>query len=194
MALLKHQLDPRMVHRLLTDTATFGTVLQVICLIQYGEDIFAADPLDLYARLQDDFGAEMPEDNENKLNAIMMATSTDLFYEDAEAFRGICNSLSEGDPGFLDLDPLTLPEVFWGMFEVELHREPKEVSPAIHRLIQQAMVHEGHDPEEDPMTVIDGYLQERHCSLQRQLYDLGVSDTALPPIQSPGAVKHDLPA
>jgi hypothetical protein len=104
--------------QMLTDPETCGSVLLVIALTKYKEKAFEVDPMTLILDLEDDFSIKLPEDNENKLKAILLATETSIFQQDVEAFRSICITLWNGDPQLDFVEPLTLAEAIWGMFEV----------------------------------------------------------------------------
>ena len=54
-------------------SGTYATVVHLICLVCYGQEIYTLDPLEIYARLSEDFSAQMPEQLENKLQAIREA-------------------------------------------------------------------------------------------------------------------------
>ena len=178
-------LDPKAVHRALSDDATFATVLHAVALISYGPEIYEWEPLALYLELEKDYGVTLTEDNESKLQAIMLATQTDLFYEDPEGFRGICNTLASGDPGLDGLDELTLAEALWGMYEVELQRDPAPMQPGVEKMLQSTILAEAKDLETDPLEDPAGYLidyvEERRQQLQKQLTELGIPAMELPP-------------
>lgn len=128
----KPKLQLEAVYKALEDPDTFATVLLTICLIQYGEDTFKVDPLVLFAWLEEDFGLELNEDNQNKLNAIITALTTDYFYNDLQTFKAICKTLTSGDPGIvetdLDADEVTVPEILWGIYEVSLCNDDEVVN------------------------------------------------------------------
>ena len=191
------QLDPKAVYRALADDGTFATCLHIICLTQYGEEIYTWDILELLTRLEEDFNVRVTDDNENKLNAICMATSTDIFYEDPEAFRGICETLANGDPGIGMLENLTLPEAVFGLYVVELNHGPNPLSPGVQAVLDRVVNGEADDSESsgdtEGMGYLFGYLEDRRQSLKRQLEDLGVATQGLPPI-SPEALSGTRPA
>jgi hypothetical protein len=181
-------LKPKEVYLALTDPNTFATVLHTILLSAYGEEIYQTDPVELYMRLEDDFGAKPVEEVENRIQAILMATSTELFYEDPHAFNAICESLCNGDPGIDLLEPLTLPEVLWSVYEVELNHGPGEMGVSVQRLVQEAMDSEADDPEsgsEDTLAYLHSYLEQQRSELHHQLVAIGAKPDALPPIQAP---------
>lgn len=185
------KLDPKTVARMLTDDGTMATCLQIIALSAYGEEVYQVDPIELVMRLEEDFEAKLTEDNENKLKAILLATSTDIFYEDAEAFQAIGNTLLNGDPGINAMDPLTIPEMLWAVYEVELNHGPQEVTSSVQRVMDQVMSGEMTDAdgdpvmEQDPYAYVWAFMTELHNRLKDQLSSLGVPSEALPPIQTP---------
>ena len=199
----KPALDQKAVYRAITDDATCATVLHIIALSQYGEDIYTIDILELLARLEEDFGGRVTEDNESKLNAIILAVSTDMFYQDTEAFRAICNTMLSGDPGLGEFDELTLPEILWGIWEVGVNREPGDFSPAIKKIIDHASSTEYASPEDttlpDDPDAGYGYAQNimdtQKTHLEHQLFQIGVDPQDLPPMASlsveeaPGAIE-----
>ena len=190
------RLDEKAVYRALSDDGTFATCLHIICLANYGADIYAWDTLELLRRLEEDFNVRVTDDNENKLNAILMATSTDIFYEDPEAFRGICETLTNGDPGVGMLDTLTLPEAVFGLYEVEVNHGPNVLSPRVQAVLDQAMRTEATDSESAGADAGDyalAYLEDRRQDLIRQLQELGIPTAGLPPIQADPQASQTVP-
>jgi hypothetical protein len=188
--LSKEHLDPKAVSRLLADDGTLATPLQVIALTVYGPEIYEVDPMEIVLRLEEDFHVKLTETIENKLKSILLATSTDIFYEDPQAFTSICNTLINGDPGLDNFDPLTIPEVLWGIYEVELNHGPHEVHPGVQSLIGSVLEEEmtdseGGPVESDPYQYAWDFMNELHSRLRRQLGDLGVPEGLLPPIKTP---------
>lgn len=180
------------VFRLLTDDGTFATVLQTVALAMYGPDIYEVDAMEVILRLEEDFNATVTQENENKLKAILLATATNAFYEDPEAFRGTCETLSNGDPGIEVMDSLTVPEVMWGMYEVELNHGPGDLSPSVEAIVERVTGMEAEDLDEtlgdDAYAYVWSYLQEQHRMLSNQLQALGVSPQNIPPVTDPTAI------
>lgn len=149
----KHSLDEKAVYNILTDDAAYGTVLLAICYVAYPDDLFDVDSLELYLRLEEDFGAAPTDDNKNKLQALMTAVSTNFFYENLDAFKSICNSLIEGDPGIgeLGMEDPTVLEILWAVYEVGLVMDDDEddaFSPSIERYIERAIYSEAEDNDD----------------------------------------------
>lgn len=185
---------------LLANPDTMGTVIFALVLKFYGEDIFEEDVLEIYARLHDDFGVWLTEEGENRLNAMMLAVSTDAFFEEPEAFKAVVSSLSEGDiPDLLSVtfSDITLPEVMWAIFEVSLCRgdhdlddgKPLDVglSPAVMRFVDELMATEADDGE---IPSYEEYLEEQKHTLVRQLKEAGFDPGDLPSHRESAVAEH----
>jgi hypothetical protein len=190
MAVKPQALNPKGVFLALTDPNTFATVIHIVLISRYGEEIYNEDPIELFLRLEEDFGSKPCEEVENKINAILLATSTDLFYEDPHAFTTICQTLTTGDPGIDMLDPLTLPEVMWGVYEVELNHGSGKMSKHVEKVIQQVVEEESNEVDheamlnEDPYDYLMHFLEDQREVLQRQMEAVGLTGTDLPPVQT----------
>jgi hypothetical protein len=161
--------------KLLEGEDTFATVLHVILLAAYGPDLYEADPLEIYARVKEDFGAVIPEEGENRLNALLMALQTDAFYQSAQAFESISSALHSGDIGDEAegvFDGITLPEVLWGLYEVKLNREDEDpLSPEVEALIARTIADEC---SEQGLEYVEQHLEAMKVDLHTQLAELGV--------------------
>ena len=105
---------------------TMATVLHAIVLKEFGEDIYKWDPITLDKEIQDTFEVEFPKLNADKLQAIITSLTTDRFFRDWQAFTAICEVLN-GDNTVLDLaDPLTAPEMAWGVIEQRLNDDSNQ--------------------------------------------------------------------
>jgi hypothetical protein len=168
--------------QLLSDPETCGSVLLAIALSKYKEQAFTVDPMSLILDLEDDFRTTLPEDNENKLKAILMATETPIFQQDPEAFRSICITLWNGDPQIGFNETLTLSEAIWGMFEVKTCYGELSLGPGIQRMVEVLSDEEVTDPEEheDPYNHIKAAVQERYGVWREQMLGLGVNPQDLP--------------
>lgn len=172
---------------LIRDPETLGTVILIILLSKYGEEIFDMDPVELYVRIQEDFHSTLTEEGENRLNAILMAVTSDAFYEDPLAFRAIASALYDGDLGDMVngvLDDLTIPEILWAIYEVGLLRDETEeddFSPAVQRVIDEEMMNEAEEQDmEDPEQVIPYYerfVESMKGQLHEQLGKLGLVES-----------------
>lgn len=179
-------LNPKEIYLALTDPNTFATVIHSVLLAAYGHDIYEVDPVELFLRLEEDFGTKPIEEVENRINAILTATATDLFFEDPEAFQTISETLTTGDPGLELLEPLTLPEAIWGAYEVELNHGPGQFSNSVSKVLDRVMAQESVDAEvagaEDPFADLHAYLEHQREALGDQLSKIGFKGIRLPPI------------
>jgi hypothetical protein len=135
-----------MCSRLLAEPDTSSTSLHLILLAEFGDDLYGdedsppMDPVLIWRLIRDRFRVTVPEENENKINALMIGVSTDVFYEEPQAFIAISMALYSGDIGDMVsgvMEDPTLNELLWGIFEVALNRDDDmEFSESIHRVIQ----------------------------------------------------------
>ena len=177
-------LNKRNIFTLLQDSDTFAFTLLTICLIAYGEETFKVDPLTLYQYLKEDFGTELSDDNENKLNAIIVALTTNYFFKDLQIFKSISQTLTEGDPGIFDpgFDEPTVAEIIWAMYEIGLAYDDKdrdEYSPEIERFVDTVLEADIEDSEESGLTNEETYqefLYNNVADLKQQLLDIGLKD------------------
>ena len=175
------KLDTKGVFELLQDPDTHAIVLLTICMVMYGNDTFTSDPILLYKWLEEDFGTELHEFNENKLQAAITILTTDFFYEDLQTFKSICKTLLSGDPGAYD-DNLfssnpTIPEILWGIYEVALMNDDIvnksfNFNPNIKIFIDIILNHSAVTENNDQTDVIDENIKE----IQTQFIKLGMKN------------------
>lgn len=180
------QFDRKVAGRLLSDPDTYGSVLLTLALAELGEDLFETDPLEIYARLEETYRQRIPEQGENRLNAIMLAVATDAFYESLEGFISVAATLHDGDLGDLIsgvFDEVTIPECLWAIYEVELMRDGNtpEFSQSIIEFLAREFEEDGSElPEIEGLR--DDYRQfmdESKAELLQQFQDLGIADELL---------------
>lgn len=195
--------DKRLSADLLGDNETSATVLHMIILAAYGDEVYGnpetgiepADPVELWLRLKEDFSVTIPESNENKVNALMLALSSEAFYEDPLAFISICNALYSGDLGDLvdgALEDITVPEMLWGIYEVELNRGDSQAFVlAIDSVIDEVIRNEAEDNEEleqdEVVPHYERFVAEMRDDMLTQMRMLGVAENVIKTI-----LKEDL--
>lgn len=168
----------------------FATTLHTIVLKQYGadliygnpeQDIDPLDPLVLFSYLEEDFGINISEEHENKLNAIMLATSTTAFYENPIAFSSICLAITTGDLGDIvngTFDDPSLPEMIQGIMEVQLnHSEDTQFSDPVEEYIRNILDDESLDDLDDPE--LDKIENKVKRELFTELTGIGVPESFL---------------
>ena len=179
---------------LLRDSSTLATVIHLIVLSAYGEELYGdpergiepMDPIELYARIQEDFSAQLTEEGENRLNGLMMAVSTDGFYEDPLVFTSVAHALFSGDLGDLvdgAIEDLDVPNMLWAIYEVAANRDDdNEFSPPVAKLQEEVInsdIEGSDDPEGEPPQY-EVEVTKMHTRLLEQLHSLGVDSSKLP--------------
>ncbi len=186
------KLDPDRSRDLLGDTESRALTIYTILLDWFGpevlhgdEDSEAWDPIFLYNNIEEQFRVSFPVENENKLQAILLALETDAFYEDPSIFTAICLALSSGDLGDMVngvLEDLSLPEALWGMIEVGLLRDDEqEMAPAVDALMARLIRDETLASEEEE---IMSAVLDTGMDLRAELEYLGVPSGHLTAIQT----------
>ena len=164
---------------LLRSEETLASVLLLIILTAYKDEVFGneevgiepIDPIELWTRLEEDFHAQIPVENENRLNALMLAVSTDGFFDDPEIFKAVTLALNSGDMGDLvsgQVEELTLPEALWAIFEVELNRDDDiELAAPVSSILESLM----HGESIAGQTEDKPYYVEYVESMKKQLHE-----------------------
>lgn len=110
----------------LQDEESRATTLLVICIDQFGTEMFKWEPETFNLEVKRAFSVDMPAGNRDKLWALITAMTTNLFYISLESFMPICNALNDSEADFQHYDPVTSEEAAWGITEVLLVDPPKD--------------------------------------------------------------------
>jgi len=129
---------------------TLATVVHAIVRKQYGEDAYGWDPTTVFLELQADFHADVDTTVLDRWSAISVIMTSDAFFKRLDAFMGICNTLSSGEPFFQVFDPVTTEEVAWAVAEVSLNRELLPFSYPIRKYMRMMLEQDGYDPMNYP--------------------------------------------
>ena len=164
-----------------SDDAT-ATALHSILLTVYGDNLYgdeAPDPLEIYADLEDRFNVTVGEDNQNRIQAILMAVGSDEFYTNETAFVAVAESLLDGDLGDVptgEMNGLSILELLWGIYEVAVNRDENvpPFAPRIQQLIREISENEAQDDGDDiPGDLHDvEFLREKRGQVLEQLHAL----------------------
>lgn len=103
---------------LLLNDETMGSVLLAIALDLYGTEVMEWEFQTLRMELADDYGIELSEINDAKLQALIVSLTTDGFYTDFIVFSSIANALSNKPVDYGDLEPTEPEDMAWAVFEV----------------------------------------------------------------------------
>lgn len=184
--------------KLLNSPDTKASVLLAISLAAYGanavfgdvhEDIEPWDPIMLYNQLENDFRAKLPNENENRLQGIILGISSELFFDQPDSFVAIVGALNDGDiADAIDgsLDEITLPEIMWAGLEIELSRDDRqEYGPQVLSLIDSIAANEREDADASDVDELAKepyyvrYLKGEFEELIEQFRQLGVDEKTL---------------
>lgn len=110
----------------LLNPETFATTLLTIIIDNYGTEALNADLGLVLDDLCRDFNVDrLPPVNSDKIGAMIIGLTTDLFYTDWSTFNQVCEALNN-DPVHPDvLDPATPEQMAWAVVEMAMHEDPK---------------------------------------------------------------------
>lgn len=179
------KLDKRGVYKLVTDSSTFGSVLITIALNDLGANVFTMDPLELFLEFKDRYGGQLTESGENRIQAMLLAMTSDDWLYDPSIMDSVCKSLSTGDPdiGSPDASPLTVGEITWAIYELGLVLEREIVfGPLVQQYVEA--VYEQATTEDANLIISDlgMSLSERRELLHDQYKTAGFDVPVLPPL------------
>lgn len=155
------------------DSDTPATVLHVILLKKYGIEFLygdgdsePVDPIILWNTVEEDFRISIPVEVENKVNAIMLAVSTDMFFKDPQAFASVCLAVAQGDLGDMvngDFDNPSVAEMLMAIREVDINDGDKEIAfhPNVKMYIQGIMESESVDSTDE----VDPYVEDTNMQV-----------------------------
>jgi hypothetical protein len=171
------------------DPDTPGFVLLTIALWAFKDRVFGdeeagvdqMDPAEMWAEFNEVFGTWVPEEGENKLNALITALSSAAFYTDVETFMAVSNALFDGDLGDLVdgvFEEPSVVEMMWATLEVELARDDADESPPFSPQVAEFLARKLREEQEDH-TAHSAAVNEVFVDMLDQLRDLGVPLSAL---------------
>jgi len=134
----------------LQTSETLATVVHAIVRKQYGEEFYTWDPATLFLEIQDDFHVDMETAAMDRLSAVQVVMLSNAFFKRLDAFMGICNTLSSGEPFFQVFDPVSTEAVAWTITEVSLNREILPFSYPIRKYMKLMLEQDGYDPMNYP--------------------------------------------
>ena len=112
--------------RIFEDKQTFASTMLIACTGLFESiEWFDWDPIALKAEIRDVCGATLPAVNADKLQALVLAMTTNQFYESLEAFIGVCNALDGDGSDFSTFDPADVKEMAWAVTEVAINDQQK---------------------------------------------------------------------
>lgn len=121
-------LEKRRIRDILENPETFGTVLMAILLDNYGTEFFNWEPQSVRWQLRDDFQANLPQVNQDKIWSLITAMTTNQFQTSWEIFSQTCRSLNGEEADFSTFAPNDPEDLIWGVVEVLLNDPPDKES------------------------------------------------------------------
>lgn len=187
--------DKKATKELLKDRSTYATVLLAIALayLPEGEDDMAdIDTEVLFADLEEEFECDIPEENENKLNAAITALNTDLFYRSFNVTKAISLAFHDGDIGDIangnEDEEVEACYLLWATLEVGLINGSSfiesigEFSQSVVNKINEVLDDEAEDKDSEVDEIDEvmrdpyyhKYISYNILQLTSQLFKLGV--------------------
>lgn len=200
--------DMEAARAVLRDPSASATAKHAIILAAYPQELYgdeeegipALDPIEIWMNVEEDFRVTIPEQTENKVNAIMTAISTNAFFDRVEPFAAICSALYAGDMDDVidqQFHDLTLPEILWGIFEVEINREGvTDFEPTIEAFILGRVNEEAEEQQlGNPNQLIsynERFVGEMKRDMLKELASIGIEPEILQKIDKADMTpKHD---
>jgi len=112
--------EEKRVADMLRDPDAIATPLLVILLDRFGTELFDWEPDTLRMEIRAAWGAEPPQENMDKIWALINIVTTNLFQVSLEFFIHACNALSGNGADFASYDPATVREMCWALSEQHL--------------------------------------------------------------------------
>lgn len=105
---------------LLHDPDSIGTLLLAVLLDRFGTPMFEWEPETLRLEIKGAWGVEPPQENMDKIWALISILTTNLFNVSLEFFIHVSNALSGNGADFANYDPATVQEMCWALAEQHL--------------------------------------------------------------------------
>jgi len=131
---------------LLSDPASIGTPMFVLLLDRFGTDMLDWEPETLRMEIEGQWGVIPPQENRDKIWALINIVSTNLFNVSLEFFIHAANALSGEGADFGNYDPATVTEMCWALAEQHLIApldENEDFSTEILEYMKRALREEG---------------------------------------------------
>jgi hypothetical protein len=171
------------------DPDTPGFVLLTIALWAFKDRVFGdpesgvdpMDPAEMWAEFNEMFGTWVPEEGENKLNALITALSSPSFYKDKTTFMAVSNALYDGDLGdMIDgvFEEPSVVEMMWATLEVELARDDDDPAPPFSPQVADFLAAKLREEQEDH-SMHEAAVNEAFVDMLDLLREIGVPLSAL---------------
>lgn len=195
MLTANYKFDKQITRELLKDDSTFACVLLAIVLsfIQDDDnsDLANIEVEELLQDLEEEFNCYIPEENENKINAAILALTTDLFWTRFPVTKSITMAFDDGDIGDTAVggdEEIEACPLLWAALEVGIingmsfTESLREFTPSVTNSINEILDAEAEDTnaEADGLEEVNRdpyyhrYLSNNIVSMIGQFVKLGV--------------------
>ena len=156
--------DKIVIRTLLSEEGTYATVLLLLLVDKYGQEVLQWAPETIKENDRDDFAVKLSKQALDKIMAAIAIVTTNYFYKDVLRFVELVNILSGDDAQPEEFDPATAAEILWGMSEAFLLWPPEQgdnpedtsFSPEVLEYIIQVLRDEGYMNAPD-LLAVTGY-------------------------------------
>lgn len=109
---------------------TPATVLLFLLVDELGTEWFDWEPETLDREIWAAWKATVPQDNKDKIWALVTCLTTNLFYQDLNCFIHTCNALNDSGSDFANFDPASVSDMAWAVAEIVLIDPPEKKDPS----------------------------------------------------------------
>lgn len=154
------------------DPSSYASTLLVAAM-----DIFETaeflnwDPESVKADLRDSISVTLPQRASDRMQALILALTTDQFYRSLESYIAICNALTGAGADFRSFDPATVEEMAWAVTEIRLNEDkmPSDYSDEIKTYVGIEAAREGFG--ELPPVLKFGYFDDHYAKASESAND-----------------------
>lgn len=161
-----------------------ATALHMACLKVYGSEYLDWEIDTLELNIEDDLGIQIKSEVFDRLHALGVALSTELYYKYFESFEKINKALNFCEPYFTIVTPCSPEEIFTGIWEVKLNdSDITQFSEEVNAYIRASLKMHGfyqapkelkfcdYDKFYDSTWVIETFGDEAHQQKTKQFYE-----------------------
>lgn len=116
--------------QLLMNPDVTGTALLVGLLDEFGVEALDWDPQTINMEIEAEWHVKPPQVNRDKVQALITYLTTNLFFQNLEAFGHICNALSGEEADFEHYELPDVTQMCWAIAECTLLNPPDPKDPA----------------------------------------------------------------
>jgi len=163
--------------QLLQSPQTLGTTVFLILRDLWGDEALDWDPITLAMEFKEVFREEPAAPVLDRLSAVAVVMTGDVFFHQVGAFWNVANTLASGAPSFSVMDPVTVPEASWAVLEVAILRDMLPFGTNVRRFLRAVLREEGYDEDEYP-DILDLVLDATEVPSDDEILSAGRVDAA----------------